>query len=184
MALTFTPDPEIGFACPDFDLPSVEGGRFKRDDFRESAALVVMFICNHCPYVKAVEDRILTLARDLSSQSVQFVAICSNDPSEYEEDSFENLKKRWTEKSYPFPYLHDSQQTVAKSFGAVCTPDFFVFGSDRKLAYRGRLDDNWKEPAKVTRRELRSAIERVLAGQPPMERQHPAMGCSIKWLSN
>ena len=182
MALTFTPQAKIGESCPEFDLLSVEGPRFVLADFKEKKALVVMFLCNHCPYVKAVEDRILSLARELGPNGVAFVAICANDPAENEEDSFENLQKRWKEKKYPFPYLLDTTQSVAKAFDAVCTPDFFVYDQNRKLAYRGRLDDNWKEAAKVTRRDLKSAIERVLNAQPPLEPQHPAMGCSIKWL--
>lgn len=181
MALTFTPEAKLGAQCPDFNLPSVDGHQYKLSSFEQSKALVVMFICNHCPYVKAVEDRILKLARELIPQGAAFIGICSNDPSEYEEDSAENLLRRWKEKEYPFPYLHDSTQAVAKSFDAVCTPDFFVYDQARKLVYRGRLDDNWKEAAKVTRRDLKSAIEKVLTDQPPLERQHPAMGCSIKW---
>lgn len=141
-----------------------------------------MFICNHCPYVKAVEERILTLARSFDKNQVAFVAICSNDPNEYPEDSFENLKKRWEEKEYSFPYLHDKSQAVAISFDAVCTPDFFVYDKNRKLAYRGRLDDNWKEPLKVTREDLKHAIEALLKGERPGEQQYPSMGCSIKWL--
>lgn len=182
MALTFTPLPDIGKLCPDFDLLATDGKRYRLADFQNKKVLVVMFICNHCPYVKAVEDRILQLARDLSQESVQFVAICSNDPTEYEEDSFENLKKRAEEKQYPFPYLHDPEQTVAKEFDAVCTPDFYVFDSSRKLVYRGRLDDSWKDVTKVTQQSLKDAIENALSEQPPFEKQFPSMGCSIKWL--
>lgn len=182
MALTFTPESELGTKCPDFSLNAVDGKVYGLGDFADRKALVVMFICNHCPYVKAIEDRLLKLGRELANKSVALVAVCSNDPSEYEEDSFENLKRRWKEKQYPFPYLHDQTQSMAKAFGAVCTPDFFVFDQTRSLTYRGRLDDNWKEPAKVTRQDLRSAIERILSDESPLERQHPAMGCSIKWL--
>jgi hypothetical protein len=143
-----------------------------------------MFICNHCPYVKAIEDRLITLAREIKSFGGQVVGICSNDGVNYPEDSFANLKKRWTEKSYGFPYLHDETQSVAKSFGAVCTPDFFVFNKDRKLRYRGRLDDSWKEPQKVTRQELLLATKSIAqTGELSISfDQTPSMGCSIKWL--
>lgn len=160
----------------------MDGKTYDLKSFQGAEVLVVMFICNHCPYVKAVEDRILSLARGFDKSRVAFVAICSNDPNEYPEDSFENLKKRWEEKSYPFPYLHDKTQDVAQGFDAVCTPDFFVYDKNRKLVYRGRLDDNWKESAKVTREDLRAAIELSLAGERPAEQQYPSMGCSIKWL--
>src|SRR3989338_6595128 len=104
-------------------------------------ALAVMFICNHCPYVKAVEERILKLAKELTPQGVQFVGVCSNNAENYPEDSFDNLRNRWQELNYGFPYLFDEDQKMAKDFAAVCTPDFFVYNSDRRLSYRGRLDD-------------------------------------------
>ncbi len=182
MALTFTPNPEVGRACPDFDLLAVDGFRYGLASFSKARALVVMFICNHCPYVKAVEERILTLAREYSTGEAAFVAVASNDPSDHPEDSFEGLKARWREKSYPFPYLFDETQSVAKAFDAVCTPDFFVFDAERKLAYRGRLDDNWKDASKAKTQELKAAIDNVLAGRPALERQLPSMGCSIKWI--
>ncbi|HEX7344259.1 MAG TPA: thioredoxin family protein, partial [bacterium] len=154
MALTPGTNIPLGSPCPDFHLPAVDGKKYRRDDFKDKQALVVMFICNHCPYVMAVEDRLLQLQREYEGKSVQFVGICANDPTDYPEDSFENLKKRWTQKQYKFPYLHDLEQTVAKEFGAVCTPEFYVYGPDRKLAYHGRLDDNWQQADKVTRREM------------------------------
>ncbi|OQW46586.1 MAG: alkyl hydroperoxide reductase [Proteobacteria bacterium SG_bin7] len=181
MALTHTPTPDLNFHCPDFSLPAVDGKTYSLADFRKSEVLVVMFICNHCPYVKAIEDRLINLGNHFKSQSVQFVAICSNDAEGYPEDSFENLKKRWTEKKYPFPYLHDQDQRVAKNFGAVCTPDFFVFNKNRGLQYRGRLDDSWKDPSQVTRQELKGAIETILNGKTMPKEQNPSMGCSIKW---
>ncbi len=181
MALMHTPTPDLNFQCPDFSLPAVDGKTYSLGDFRKSEVLVIMFICNHCPYVKAIEDRLITLGNYFKSKSVQFAAICSNDAEGYPEDSFENLKKRWTEKKYPFPYLHDEDQGVAKTFGAVCTPDFFVFDKNRRLQYRGRLDDSWKEPSKVTREELKGAVETLLAGRPVTKEQNPSMGCSIKW---
>jgi len=143
--------------------------------------LVVMFICNHCPYVQAVEDRILALQREYAPRGVQLVGICSNDPTDYPEDRPESLLRRWREKSYGFPYLVDETQEVARAFGAACTPDVYVFDRARRLAYHGRIDDNWKEPAKVTRRELAAALDALLAGKEPPREQAHAIGCSIKW---
>jgi peroxiredoxin len=170
-----------GAACPDFRLPGVDGRTYARDDFGGAPALVVMFICNHCPYVKAVEDRIIGLAREFGARGVQLVGICANDAASYPDDAFDKLAERWRAKSYGFPYLHDETQDVARAFGAVCTPDIFVYDRDRKLAYRGRIDDSWKEPAKVTRRELAEALEALLAGRRPGAEQRPSLGCSIKW---
>jgi hypothetical protein len=140
-----------------------------------------MFICNHCPYVQAVEDRILQLHRDYQPQGVQLVGICSNDPTDYPDDSPANLLKRWREKEYGFPYLIDETQEVAKAYGAVCTPDIYVFDRERKLAYHGRIDDNWQEPAKVRRRELAEALDALVAGGRPATVQNHSIGCSIKW---
>jgi peroxiredoxin len=176
-----TPPPELGAACPGFSLPAVDGKTYARDDFAASPVLCVMFICNHCPYVKAVEDRLIRLARELGPRGVQFVAICSNDAESYADDAFDKLRDRWRDKAYGFPYLHDEAQDVARAFGAVCTPDIFVYGPDRKLAYRGRIDDSWKDESQVTRRELAAALEALLAGQPVPAPQRPSMGCSIKW---
>jgi peroxiredoxin len=173
--------PSLGAPCPDFRLPAVDGKSYGRDDFGGAQALVVMFICNHCPYVKAVEDRIIALARAYEGKGVQLVGVCANDAASYPDDAFDKLAERWREKAYGFPYLHDEAQAVAKSFGAVCTPDIFVYDRDRRLAYRGRIDDSWKEPAKVTRHELAAALDALLAGQPVAKEQRPSLGCSIKW---
>lgn len=182
MALTHTPPVELGQTCPDFDLPSVTGKRVRRADVMTGKPFLVMFICNHCPYVKAIEDRLVELGRDLNKIGVATVAICSNDPVSYPDDSFENLKKRAEEKHYTFPYLHDLSQTTARAFGAVCTPDYFLYDGKGVLAYRGRLDDSWKEPAKVTRRELLEAATVLASGKPFTGEQIPSMGCSIKWV--
>ena len=181
MALTYTPVGNLGSLLPTFDLKTVEGKSFSQKDFQGGKALVVMFICNHCPYVQAVEDRLLDLATRLQPQGARFVAICANDPQEYPEDAPAALLQRWREKKYPFPYLVDESQDVAKAFGAVCTPDLFVYGPDLRLAYRGRLDDSWKDPRRVTKRELEEAVLAVLKGQAVSPAQSPAMGCSIKW---
>ena len=181
MALTYTPDPKIGMPCPNFSLLAVDGKTYSLDSIDNFKALVIMFICNHCPYVKALEDRLIELGNSVDRNKACILAICSNDPESYPEDSFENLQKRWVEKNYSFPYLHDQTQEVAKSFGAVCTPDFFVFDKNKKLAYRGRLDDSWKEPNKVKKQELKLAIDALVNDQLPEAEQKPAMGCSIKW---
>ena len=140
-----------------------------------------MFICAHCPYVVAVEDRIVQLRKDYEGRSVQLVGICANDPTDYPDDKPENLKKRAEQKGYGFPYLVDESQEIAKAYGAVCTPEFYVYGPERKLAYHGRLDDNWKEAQNVKKQELREARDLLLAGQTPPAAQMPSMGCSIKW---
>lgn len=182
MALTHTPPGELGMKCPDFTLPSVDGKSYSLQSFSNGLPLVVMFICNHCPYVKAIEDRLIQLGNDLKKENINVVAICSNDEISYPEDSFESLKKRFFEKNYSFHYLHDKTQEVAKRFGAVCTPDFFVFDQDLKLAYRGRLDDSWKDPQAVTKRDLYEATLLLKKSNQITQNQISSMGCSIKWL--
>ena len=174
-------DISLGTACPEFRLPATDGTTYALADFADKQVLVMLFICNHCPYVKAVEDRVLALAREYGPRGVQLVGVCSNDWTEYPEDSFVKLCERWTEKAYGFPYLHDEQQHVARAFGAVCTPDIYVYDRDRKLAYHGRIDDNWKDEKKVRRRELAEALDALLAGRAPAADQKATMGCSIKW---
>jgi peroxiredoxin len=176
-----TPPPALGAPCPDFRLPAVDGKTYARDDFAAKPVLVVMFICNHCPYVKAVEDRLIRLAREFEAKGVQLVGMCANDADSYPDDAFDKLAARWRDKGYGFPYLHDEAQDVARAFGAVCTPDIFVFDRERRLAYRGRIDDSWKDESRVTRRELAEALEARVAGRAPAREQRPSMGCSIKW---
>lgn len=180
MALTYTPAGALGSECPDFQLTSVDNQLVRLRDFHKVKALVVMFICNHCPYVQAIEDRIIQLAKDFTPKGVQFLGICSNDPAEYPEDAPAQLLKRWQEKDYGFPYLVDETQSVAKAFGAVCTPDLFLYDSALHLRYRGRFDDSWRDPKNVNKKELREAIAALLEGRSYMN-QHPSMGCSIKW---
>jgi peroxiredoxin len=174
-------EPKLGAPCPDFRLPAVDGKSYARADFADAPVLVVMFICNHCPYVKAVEDRIIALQRRFGPRGVQLVGVCANDAASYPDDAFDQLAARWREKDYRFPYLHDESQEVARAFGAVCTPDIFVYDRERALSYRGRIDDSWKDPGKVTRHELADALEALLAGQRPSSEQRPSLGCSIKW---
>lgn len=182
MAVKSNEDVELGTPAADFELPATDGQTYSLDSFSEADILVVMFICNHCPYVKAVRDRLIDLADDMADEPVEFVAISANDAEEYPDDSFENMKKVAEKFDYPFPYLYDESQEVARAYGAVCTPDIFVYDEDRKLAYRGRVDDSWKEPENVTRQELREGIETLLRGETPdPDDMNPSMGCSIKW---
>jgi peroxiredoxin len=181
MALTENQDVPLGTPCPDFRLPSVEGHTVARDDFRDRPVLVVMFICNHCPYVQAVEDRIVALVREYGPKGVQFVGVCSNDPTNYPDDAPPRLLARSREKGYGFPYLVDASQAVARAFAAVCTPDLYVYDHERRLAYHGRIDDNWQDASRVTRRELAAALDALLAGRTPAREQLHAIGCSIKW---
>lgn len=181
VALLENTDVPLGTPCPDFDLPRVDGGRFRLADAAGARALVVMFMCNHCPYVQAVEDRLIALAREYGAKGVRFVGICSNDPESYPDDAPAKLRARWKAKGYGFPYLVDETQDVARAFDAVCTPDIFVYGADLTLAYHGRIDDDWKSPERVRRRELAAALDALLAGERPTREQHHSMGCSIKW---
>lgn len=178
----YTPEKiQFGIDCPDFKLPSVDGRTYGKKDFLNGKPLVIVFMCNHCPYVKAIEDRLITLGQDLKEFGVNMVGICSNDAQNYPEDSFENLQKRAKEKNYSFTYLYDETQEVARAFGAICTPDYFVYDHHAKLAYRGRLDDSWKEPSLVKKRELYDAVVELAQGQSITHPQTPSMGCSIKW---
>jgi peroxiredoxin len=170
-----------GAPCPDFDLPTVDGKRVRRDDLADGKALVVLFLCNHCPYVQAVEDRVIALQREYGPRGVRLVGICSNDPTDYPDDAPQRLRARWEQKEYGFPYLVDATQDTARAFHAVCTPDIYVYDGARRLAYHGRIDDNWKEPAKVTQRDLAAALDAILAGRAPDAEQKPSIGCSIKW---
>ena len=181
MALMESNTPELGSPAPDFSLPATDGNHYALSDFDDADVLVVMFICNHCPYVKAVIDRLVALGRTWDDEDVAFVAISSNDAERYPDDSFENMRQLAEKREFPFPYLYDESQEVARAYQAACTPDFFVYDDDRRLAYCGRLDDNWKEPEKVEKRDLHDAIAALLRGEQPDEEQHPSMGCSIKW---
>jgi len=181
MALTENRDVPLGTSCPDFRLPRVDGGHFGLADAAPAQVLVVAFICNHCPYVQAIEDRLVALARAYEGRGVQLVGICSNDPTDYPDDRPERLLARWRDKGYGFPYLLDASQQVARAFDAVCTPDLYVYDAERRLAYHGRLDDSWKDEDAVTRRDLALAVDALLAGRRPEPRQVPSMGCSIKW---
>jgi peroxiredoxin len=181
MVLLKSTEIPLGSPAPDFHLGSVDGKKYSLSSFKDKKLLVVMFICNHCPYVKAVEDRYIQINRDYAPKGVQLVGICSNDPTDYPDDNPKNLLRRWKEKEYSFPYLIDETQEVAKVYGAVCTPDIYVFDQKRELAYHGRIDDNWQEATMVQKQELRRALDRLLANEMPSSTQNPSMGCSIKW---
>ena len=182
MVKTETPVCEFNQAALDFNLKGVDNKQHSLASLKGENGLLVMFICNHCPYVKSIIDRIIRDAKELKALGVNTVAIMSNDPSDYEEDSFENMGKIAEEMDFPFPYLIDETQEVAKAYGAVCTPDFFGYNKDLGLQYRGRLDESRKEAVTDAKRDLFEAMRKVAAtGTGPTE-QIPSMGCSIKWL--
>jgi peroxiredoxin len=169
------------WSAVDFDLPATDGKRYKLSDVRGPNGLLVMFICNHCPYVKAVIDRIVRDCAELKQHGIGSVAISSNDAKNYPEDSFEKMKRVAQDLRFPFPYLYDESQQIARSYDAVCTPDFFGFNADLKLQYRGRLDASKTSPVANARRELFEAMLDVArTGRGPTE-QIASMGCSIKW---
>lgn len=172
---------KVGQPAPGFRLPATDGKTYGFDDFSGKKAFVIAFTCNHCPYAQANEERFNALAKEFQEKGAAFLAINANDDASYPEDSFENMKLRAREKKYAYPYLHDADQAIAKAYGAVCTPHYFLVDQHRKLAYEGRLDDNWQNPQAVKSRELRSAIEAVLAGKPVSPATTNPMGCSIKW---
>jgi peroxiredoxin len=175
------PAPAIGAPAPDFDLVGTDGRRHRRDQLAGANGLLVMFICNHCPYVKAVIDKIVRDATALKGQGVGSVAISSNDPRDYPEDSFDNMKALAARLNFPFPYLWDESQDVAKAYGAVCTPDFFGYNGKLQLQYRGRLDDSGRSPKPDAARELYEAMAQVARTGKGPEKQTASIGCSIKW---
>ncbi len=179
-----TPVCDFGAPSIDFSLPGTDGKVWTLDQCRGENGLLIMFICNHCPYVKAIRERIVRDTRELMAYGVNSVAIMSNDPAEYAEDSFENMQQVAAELEFPFPYLLDETQEVARAYGAVCTPDFFGYNASLELQYRGRLDASRKETApEGVRRDLFEAMKQVAqTGAGPQE-QIPGMGCSIKWRS-
>jgi peroxiredoxin len=177
-----TPVCDFGWKAPAFTLPGVDGRAYSLDDLKGPKGTLVMFICNHCPYVKAVIDRIVRDAKELAALGVSTVAICSNDATTHPDDSFANMKRFAEEHGFTFPYLHDESQDIARAYDAVCTPDFFGFNDDLELQYRGRLDESGRDPAGPdVRRELFEAMKQVAeTGQGPQS-QTPSIGCSIKW---
>ena len=173
----------LGTPAPDFALPEpLTGQTVSLSDFSDQEALLVMFICNHCPYVQHLRHGISEFGRDYEGSRLGIVAISANDVASYPTDGPDQIAVDAKELDYRFPYLYDESQEVAKSYGAVCTPDFFLFDSDRALVYRGRFDETRPNmPGKVTGADLRAAVDAVLAGGPVVGDQFPSMGCSIKW---
>jgi peroxiredoxin len=172
----------LGTPAPDFQLTDTAGRRVALADFRDAPALVVMFICNHCPYVKHVQAGLTRFARDVQARGVAVVAISANDAAEYLEDSPVKMAAEARRAGYTFPYLHDESQAVAKAYRAACTPDFYLFDARRRLGYRGQFDDSRPGNAvPITGEDLRAAVDAVLAGKPVSGDQKPSLGCNIKW---
>ena len=176
------PTMALGEKAPDFSLPGVDGRRYSIASFVDKPVLVIIFSCNHCPYVKAFEDRMVSIQKDYAAKGVQLVAINSNDEKAYAEDSFPEMVKRAREKGFNFPYLRDEAQEVVSAYGAVCTPHVFAFDRTRVLRYRGRIDDS-RDPSKVTSPDLRNALDDLTSGSDVRAPDTRPFGCSIKWFS-
>jgi peroxiredoxin len=175
----------LGTPAPDFQLPDVTTGKtVSLADLRDKKAVLVMFICRHCPYVKHVQDELSRLGKDYAAKDAGIVAISSNDAGAYPDDSPESLREMAAELGFMFPYLYDESQSTARAYSAACTPDFFLFDNLRRLVYRGQLDDSRPgNGTPVTGRDLRAALDGVLAGHPVDQNQRPSLGCNIKWRS-
>lgn len=173
---------DLGTVAPDFHLPDINGKLVSRDDFKSAPALLVMFICNHCPYVKHIQYGLVQLAKDYQPKGVTIVAINSNDAEKYPDDSPAKMREEARAAGYTFPYLFDATQAVAQAYRAACTPDFFLFDKNFKLAYRGQFDAARPKNAEpVTGRDMRAALDALLAGRMPSADQVPSVGCNIKW---
>lgn len=174
--------PELGVKAPDFSLTATDGRTYSLADVAGARGTVIVFICNHCPYVKAVAPRMVEAARTLAGEGIGFAAICSNDATTHPADSFDRMKDFAAEYGFPFPYLHDESQAVARAWDAVCTPDFFGLSAESSIAYRGRLDEGRKDPPPAgARQELVEAMRMIAATGKGPDRQFPSVGCSIKW---
>lgn len=173
----------LGTPAPGFTLPEPATGRtVSLDDFRDAPALLVVFLCNHCPYVKHIRHALADFAREYQARGLAVVGINSNDVSQYPDDAPDKMVEEVRRVGYPFPYLYDETQEVAKAYRAACTPDFFLYDRDRRLVYRGQFDDSRPgNDVPVTGRDLRAAVEAVLAGRPVPQDQKPSLGCNIKW---
>ena len=172
---------EIGQRAPDFTLPGVDGKDYSLSSFKDNKIVVVLFTCNHCPYVQAYEERLICIQRDYGSKSVQLIAVNANDAVAYPEDSFDNMVRRAKERQFSFPYLRDETQRVARAYGAEYTPEAFLLNSKVQVRYIGRIDDNWQHPDKVKTHDLRNAIDAVLAHKKVENPITHAIGCTIKW---
>ena len=183
MVRTTTPPGELGSSAPDFRLPATDGRSYALADVRGPNGTLIAFICNHCPYVQAIRERLLRDARELQALGVGVAAISSNDARAYPEDSFENMRRLAAGWRFTFPYLYDESQQVARAYGAVCTPDFFGYDAGLKLRYRGRLDSSGRGAEPGATRELFEAMRAIAAGRPAPGVQNPSIGCSLKWKS-
>ena len=182
MALTYSQMLPLGTPAPDFSLPDANSKVVSLADFKDSPALVVMFLCNHCPYVQHIRPTVSKLVREYQAKGVAFVGVNSNDAEKYPADSPAMMLEEIKAADYSFPYLYDNEQNLAKTFRAACTPDFYVFDRSRKLCYRGRFDGSSpKNDIPTTGEDLRAALDAVLAGKPVPGEQKPSMGCNIKW---
>ncbi len=182
MARTETPVCAFGTPAPDFKLPGIDGQHWTLEQCMGEHGVLVMFICNHCPFVQAIRERLVRDTRELAQLGINSVAIMSNDTADYPEDCFDNMQRVAAEFEFPFPYLLDASQQVARAYGAVCTPDFFGYNAARELQYRGRLDASGKQPAAVdATRELFEAMQQVAQTGRGPSAQVPSIGCSIKW---
>ncbi len=170
----------LGSSAVDFQLKGVDGKTHSLKSFSDKKAVVVVFSCNHCPYVQAYEDRMVQIQKDYSAKGVTLVAINSNDDSGYPEDSYPNMIKRAKERGFNFPYLRDDTQEIAKKYGAICTPHVFAFDQQRRLQYKGRIDDN-RNPESVKTKNLREALDAMLVGHNPSIQETRPFGCSVKW---
>lgn len=174
--------PELGTPAPDFALPDTEKKVVKKSDFADAKGLLVVFMCNHCPYVKHVRQGLADFGAEYQSKGLAMVGINANDASTHPQDSFDNMVKEKQQAGYTFPYLHDESQEVARAYGAVCTPDFFLYDKSGSLVYRGQFDDSRPgNDVPVTGKDLRAAADAVLAGKPVPGDQKPSVGCNIKW---
>jgi peroxiredoxin len=172
----------LGTPAPDFRLPDTDGTQVSRDDYAGAAGLLVMFLCNHCPYVQHIREGLAELAREYRSKGLAIVAISSNDAAAYPDDSPEKMKAEKARYGYVFPYLYDASQAVAKAYAAACTPDFFLFDRARRLVYRGQFDDSRPgNDVAVTGKDLRAACDALLSERPIAPDQRPSIGCNIKW---
>lgn len=177
--MTFTL--QIGESAPDFDLPAVDGKNYSLGDFADAKILIVVFSCNHCPYVIGSEDRMNVLQAEYAPKGVEMIVINSNETKNHPMDTFEHMVRRAEEKGFQFRYVRDESQDVARAYGALRTPHYFVFDADRKLGYTGRMDDNPREGGKETTHELRDALDAMLEGrEPPVPVTNP-LGCNVKW---
>ncbi|HEX9665828.1 MAG TPA: thioredoxin family protein [Thermodesulfobacteriota bacterium] len=183
MALTPSKMLPLGTKAPDFKLWDVISDKeLSLEELKSDTATVIMFICNHCPYVKHVQKGLVELANDYIPKGISFIAICSNDIENYPDDSPENMKAVAKRLGYPFPYMFDESQDVARAYDAQCTPDFYIFDKDLKCIYRGQMDDSRPGNGKpVTGKDIRDALEDILSGKPVTEAQYPSIGCNIKW---